>query len=330
MTLHDVERHRVAVGLQHADGQVRRADATRLPVPTRDGRHLRRERGEALGSAVVGSEHERHAPARGARAGRGLPDLLVGQHRPPAALVERVVLVGHSAGCRGQDAFTVGVEHRDGQQRLTGRTRLDLGAHLRAHAAVEARRPPAVVDVGLVQRVLPVLPQPVTVEPRVEVVPRQHLVALAVTRGVPVDVDGLVGQRLLGRSHPAGEREVLAPPVEAATVVVHRLDDFPHATVAAREQSLDDAGLAVVVAEADGLGELAVGADGVAQLGQSRVGLLVAELADPLERRVRLGHEPADRHRAANVARSGDLSARRDDLLGEVGDLQHVVVGLGR
>src|SRR5689334_13544521 len=88
----------------------------------------------------------------------------------------------------------------DGQRQkvLAGRADLDLEVHLRADTAVEARRPAAVLDlegaVG-VERVLPVLPEPVAVETGVEVVPGQHLGVLALADGVPVEVDRLVGQR---------------------------------------------------------------------------------------------------------------------------------------
>ena len=53
------------------------------------------------------------------------------------------------------------------------------------------------------------------------------------------------------------EREVLAPAVEARAVAPHLLDDRADPAVAAGEQSFDDARLAVVVAEADGLAVLA-------------------------------------------------------------------------
>ena len=63
---------------------------------------------------------------------------------------------------------------------------------------------------------------------------------------------------------------------------------------------------------------------------RSRSSVVVGvELRGPLERRVRLGHEPADRDRAADVVAAGDLAALRDHLLREVGDLQDVLVGLG-
>jgi hypothetical protein len=138
------------------------------------------------------------------------------------------------------------------------------------------------------------------------------------------------GQLALGGNHPPVVGEVLAPPVEAPTVTPDGLDDPPDPPVAAREQALDDAGPAVVVAEADGRAVAAVGADRLAQQRQPRVGLLGAELGGPLERRVRLGHEAADRDGAPDVRRPADLAPGLDDPLGELGDLQDVLVGLGR
>ena len=70
-----------------------------------------------------------------------------------------------------------------------------------------------------------------------------------------------VGQGLLGARHPAVVGEVLAPAVEAAAVLVDGADDRADPAVAAREQALDDAGLAVVVAEADRAAVLLVAAD---------------------------------------------------------------------
>ena len=128
---------------------------------------------------------------------------------------------------------------------------------------------------------------------------------------------------------PAVVGEVLAPAVEPAAVAPHRLDDPADPAVAAGQQSFDDARAAVVVAEADRPAVPLVGAHVVAQLLQPRVGGLPVELGRPLERRVRLGHEPADRDRAADVVAAGDLAALGDDLLRQVGDLQDVLVGLG-
>src|SRR4051812_9828995 len=82
-----------------------------------------------------------------------------------------------------------GTEHGEREQRLAGGADLDLGAHLGADAAVEAGGPAAVLDLGLVEGVEPVLPEPLLVEPGVDVVPRQHLALLALARGVPGDVD---------------------------------------------------------------------------------------------------------------------------------------------
>src|SRR5690606_22971462 len=102
------------------------------------------------------------------------------------------------------------------QQLLARRADLDAGVHLRAHPAVEAWGPAAVVDLGLVEGVLPVLPEPVLVEAGVEVVPGEDLLVGALAGGVPVDVDAERGEGLVGAGHPAVVGEVLAPAVEAA------------------------------------------------------------------------------------------------------------------
>src|SRR5690606_29829571 len=201
---------------------------------------------------------------------------------------------------------------RQRQQLLAGGADLDGRVHLRADAAVEAGAPAAVLDLGLVEGVLPVLPEPVLVEAGVEVVPGEHLLIGALAGGVPVDVHAVGGERLLRALHPAVVGEVLAPAVEAAAVLVDRADDGTDAAVAPGEQALDDAGLAVVVAEADGAAVLLVAADLVAELGQPGVGLLGGELGRPLEGGVRLGDEAADGDRAADVVGAGDLTALLD------------------
>src|SRR5215468_10164827 len=94
---------------------------------------------------------------------------------------------------------------RERQQGPAGRADLDVGTHRGAHAAVEAGRPPAVVLLELGERVLPVVPEPLLVQPRVEVVPGQHLVGIPLTRRVPVEVD----PRRNAGPRPALEREVL-------------------------------------------------------------------------------------------------------------------------
>ena len=161
-------------------------------------------------------------------------------------------------------------------------------------------------------------------------VPGQDLGLLAATGGVPVDVDP-EGCQLASRAlHPALVGKVLGPAVEAAAVTPDRLDDAADPPVTAREQALDDPGLAVVVAEADRGADAPVGADRVAQLVQPGIGVLGAQLRGPLEGSVRLGHEAADRHRAADVVAAADLAPGLDDLLGELGDLHDVLVGLGR
>jgi hypothetical protein len=159
------------------------------------------------------------------------------------------------------------IRHRvaGSRARATGRAHLDLGAHLGADPAVETAAPPAVGDLVLGKGVLPVVPQPVAVQPRVDVVPGQDLDPVPLPCREPVHGQRRALEDRLGGPHPTLEGEVLTPPVEPAALPPHRLDDCPNATVAAREQALDDSRLAVVVAEADGGGIPAVGADRVAQ-----------------------------------------------------------------
>src|SRR5690606_29051732 len=128
----------------------------------------------------------------------------------------RADAVPRSPGSAGGSAVLDGQR----QQLLARRADLDAGVHLRAHPAVEARGPAAVVDLGLVEGVLPVLPEPVLVEPGVEVVPGEDLLVGALAGGVPVNVDAELGEGLVRARHPAVVGEVLAPAVEAAAVLV--------------------------------------------------------------------------------------------------------------
>src|SRR5579863_5250 len=215
---------------------------------------------------------------------------------------------------------------------LPGRTHLDLGTHSGADPAFITRSPAAIFHLGRALRgdgVLPVLPEPVAVKARIQVIPGEHLTVITFARSVPCEVHGLVGQRRRGAAVPPLEREMLAPPVEPRAVPPRGLDDLAYPAVTPGQQAFDDAGLAVVVPEADGLGVAAVGAQRAAQLAQPLVDHLRRALGGPLERRVRLGHEGADRHRAADVAPAGRLPPRGDDPAGQLGDGQHVLVGLG-
>ena len=160
-------------------------------------------------------------------------------------------------------------------------------------------------------------------------VPGQNLVLLALPGGVPGDIHRLVRQSRLCATHPALVAEVLAPAVEPGAISPCGLDDSANATVTAGKQPFDDAGLAVVVAKPDGRCVAPVGPNRLPEDPQARIRLLGAELRAPLERGVRLGHEPADRHRAADVTLAADPAPGLDDPLGKVGDLQHVLVGLG-
>ena len=85
-----------------------------------------------------------------------------------------------------------------------------------------------------------------------------------------------------------------------------------------------------MIPEADGAAVQLVGPDGVAQLGEARVGASGIQLRRPLKRGVRLRHEAANADRAANIVATTDFSTLGDDARGHLGDLQHVLVGLGR
>src|SRR5215469_1148562 len=123
------------------------------------------------------------------------------------------------------------------QQPLPGRAGFDLGVHRRAYAAFEARGPPAVLDffgASWIDCRKPVLPEPVTLQAGVQMIPRQDLVVAAFPGGVPVKVNA-VGRKREGRALlPPLERERLAPPVEPATVLPDSPDDLPDPAVAAR------------------------------------------------------------------------------------------------
>ena len=191
------------------------------------------------------------------------------------------------------------------QQLLAGRADLDVGAHLRADAAVEARRPAAVLDLDLVERVLPVLPEPVLVQAGVEVVPGQHLVVASRSRVVYQSTStGWSASAVVGaRPSSARSEKCSLQPSKRPPSSPDRADDRADPAVAAGEQALDDAGLAVVVAEADRAAVLLVAADRVAQLLQPGVGRPRRRAAAAHWNGVcGLGTKPPMRHRAADVA----------------------------
>src|SRR5215467_16226629 len=119
--------------------------------------------------------------------------------------------------------------HSEGKQAPARRSYLNLGAHRRARAALEARRPPAVLDLGRprgVDRGLPVLPEPVALQAGVQVIPRKDLGVAALPGGVPVQVHPVAGQRDLRALSPSLEGERLAPAVEPGAVLPRRPDDL--------------------------------------------------------------------------------------------------------
>src|SRR6476469_8341545 len=228
------------------------------------------------------------------------------------------------------NAGLAGLDGGQGEEFSAGGADLDVGAHGRADAAVEARGPAAVVEFLFGQGVLPVVPQPLLVQARVAVVPREDLVLGAFAGGEPGQAHAERLQLGGRRGRPALVREVLAPAVEAAALAPDALDDPADPAVTAGQEAFDQARFAVVVTHADVAAQAAVGVHRVPQLAQPAVHRVRVALGGPLERRVRLGHEAADRDRAADVLAATGLPARADDLLRHRRDLQHVVVGLGR
>src|SRR5215217_3801312 len=100
------------------------------------------------------------------------------------------------------------------KQLATGRANLNCGVQLRADPAVEAGRPSAVIDFDLIQSVLPVLPEPLPIKAGIQVIPRQHLGVVALSRGVPVEIHPGSLKAALRAVSPALVREVLAPAIE--------------------------------------------------------------------------------------------------------------------
>src|SRR6202046_3407314 len=113
----------------------------------------------------------------------------------------------------------------------SSRAYLDLGPHGRAHPAFITRSPAAIFHLrrGLGRdRVLPVLPEPVTVEACVQVVPGEHLTVITLARSVPCQVHRLPDQGSLRRAQPPLVGEVLAPPVEPPAIPPRGHDHAAH------------------------------------------------------------------------------------------------------
>ena len=134
---------------------------------------------------------------------------------------------------------------------------------------------------------------------------------------------GEVEPGLFERVVPQGEVEVLGPFLERAAGTPHVLDDRTHATVAPAHEALHRGGLGVVPAQ----GQAPRRPRRVLQQAHLAAQLGHGVLAEPLERRVGLGHEAA--HRGGDghvvVVAATDLGAGT----GQTGDAEHVLVGLG-
>src|SRR5690606_20155000 len=122
--------------------------------------------------------------------------------------------------------------------------------------------------------------------------------------------EAVVGHRL----QPPVEAEVLAPLLERAALAPDLLDDRAQPAVAPRQQALDQAGLRVVPGELEPLHL----AGAVTQQADLPLQLLQRVLAEPLEGRERLGHEPADRGLDRDVPRVA--AAELDAVAGQLED----------
>ena len=147
----------------------------------------------------------------------------------------------------------------------------------------------------------------------------QDLVLGAVPGDVPVGVEALGGHGV----EPAVELEALAPLLERATGAPHPLDDPPDATVAAARDALGERRRGVVPPQ---LRARALRSSS-RRSPTLRCSSCDAVLPEPLERRVRLGHEAADRGGGARLL--GVLPSDLDDLARQLGDPEGVDVHLG-
>src|ERR1700722_18608003 len=154
-----------------------------------------------------------------------------------------------------------------------------------AGPAVVARRPAAVLHGHAGQRVLPVPPEEVAVQTRRDVVPRERLVFLAVPVAHLLDAEILRGQGGL----PEGQIEALGPLLEGASGPPDPLDHGAHPSVTPAGQSLGHRGRRFVPADRKATGTPGL----VAQQGHLALELRHRVLAEPLERRMGFGDEPA-------------------------------------
>src|SRR5271165_1176605 len=106
-----------------------------------------------------------------------------------------------TAGFWGAGSATLPPDHYGKQpppvKAVPGRAYLDLGAHGRTDPSFITRSPAAIFHLGRAlgsDGVLPVLPKPVAVKARVQVIPGEHLTVITFAHSVPCEVHRLVGQ----------------------------------------------------------------------------------------------------------------------------------------
>ena len=159
-----------------------------------------------------------------------------------------------------------------------------------AGAAVVAGGPAAVLEADLVEGVAPVLPEEVLVETGREVVPGQDLVLGAVAVDVPVERRGRgwPWPRPTGRGRSARDHSWNVPPRRQTSSMTGPRRRSPRLTRPSTRVAFGSCHLSCTPwsRRASSRSRLIL-----------RLQLRDGVLAEPLERRERLGHEAADRHR---------------------------------
>ena len=153
--------------------------------------------------------------------------------------------------------------------------------------------------------------------------PRQDLILAAAAVGVKMRVKSALFK---GR-HPAIQIKVILPRAERFTLAPCALDDLAEPAVAAGDDRFHEARGRRVPVVGDGFG-----GHRLAQKLDTALVFLNGDLRLPLERRVRLGHEPRGRHRDANAAAlvHGALAPGVHHMRRNVGNAEHVLVRFRR
>ena len=166
--------------------------------------------------------------------------------------------------------------------------------------------------------------QKLLADAEVQMIPRHHLVVVAVAVGVESRVQSALGHRIV----PALRVEVLVPAVQLAALLPGREDNRTHSAVTLGQNRLDKADVGVVVADADLFG-LDAGQQVFLLFAQQlhRVLPLKLEGGKGLWHKAGAGDGDADR---PALRAGGQAVVEVDHLLRKVGDALDVLHRLGR